>query len=237
MILLAVDTTAGAGSLALARQNGRLDTVVLPPEWKSTTLHAELSRLLARNSIRTANLDAYAVASGPGAFTGLRVGLTAVKALAEVHAKPVVAISTLEVLAEAGRRAALGPEGGPWAALLDARRGQVFGAVYRAAAAGLAAVIPDSVGSLGTFLERLRAVIPMQEIPKVRFCAAEMELFAAPLRAAGWGEESLVAVSPALAPTLASMAFERLQRGQSQSAIAAEANYVRASDAELFFKG
>src|SRR3990172_1829154 len=103
MNLLAVDTSSGPGSLALARDDGWCEMISLPGEWKSTTLHAEIARLLDRHSLKSRDLDGYAVANGPGTFTGLRIGLTAVKALAEVHGKPIVTISTLEVLAAAAR--------------------------------------------------------------------------------------------------------------------------------------
>ena len=78
-------------------------------------------------------IDVFAVAAGPGSFTGLRVGLTAVKAWAEVHGKPIAAVSGLEAIAAESLAAkAPGVSSAHFIApFLDARRGQLFGAIYR----------------------------------------------------------------------------------------------------------
>lgn len=233
MNLLAVDTSSGQGSLALARDDGWCEVVPLTAEWKSTTLHAELARLLERHGLTSRELDGYAVAHGPGAFTGLRIGLAAVKALAEVHAKRIVTISTLEVVAAAGRELLPASFCGELAALLDARRGQVFGALFRAEGQKLHPLIGDCVCSLRAFLERVRATGGAE----VRFCSTDLDSFAAEIRTAGWSEPSFLAVSPNLAGTLARLGIERLQQGRGLAAAAAEANYVRPSDAEIFWKG
>ena len=237
MIVLAVDTSSEQGSLALARDDGWCETVALPGEWKSATLHAGMVRLLGRVDLKSGVLDGYAVANGPGTFTGLRIGLTAVKALAEVHGKPIVTISTLEVLAAAGRETLPTSFAGEIAALIDARRGQIFGALFRiesgAEGATLGPVIPDCVCPLKTFLARVRAA----DGGDVRVCATEWILFSNELTAAGWKETSRLTVAPMLAGTLARMGIERLKQGLGLTAEAAEANYVRASDAELFWKG
>jgi len=233
MILLAVETCSGQGSLALARDDGWCEPVGLPAEWKSETLHIALARLLEQHGLRSAALDGYAVASGPGPFTGLRIGLTAVKALAEVHQKPIVTISTLEVVAVAARRDLPDSFAGTLVPLLDARRGQVFGAMYRVEKNLLRRLTVDSVGSLRAFLDHVHS----SGSSGVRFCAPQIELFAAEIVRAGWTESSLLAVPSQLAATLARMGLERLKNGEGVSAAAAEANYVRSSDAEIFWKG
>ncbi|HWP84237.1 MAG TPA: tRNA (adenosine(37)-N6)-threonylcarbamoyltransferase complex dimerization subunit type 1 TsaB, partial [Terriglobia bacterium] len=202
MKLLAVDTCSGPGSLALASDDGRCELVRLPAAWKSAVLHGELQALLQRWGCRSRDLDGYAVTSGPGTFTGLRIGLTAVKALAEVHGKPVVAVSSLELLAVAGQAAA--PQAGEslWAALLDARRGQIFGALFRSDGASLRAVLPDCVCSLDRFLDRVREAGKTSGIP-VRFAFAEPEPFVALLRRAGWDDAAQTIVAPQLAGVLA----------------------------------
>jgi len=168
MNLLAVDTSSGQGSLALARDDGWCAVVPLTAEWKSTTLHAELARLLERHGLTSRDLDGYAVANGPGAFTGLRIGLAAVKALAEVHAKRIVTISTLEAVAEAGRELLPASFSGDLAALLDARRGQIFGALFRVEGPVLHQLIGDCVCPLRAFLERgsLWPISPMYSFRK-----------------------------------------------------------------------
>jgi tRNA threonylcarbamoyladenosine biosynthesis protein TsaB len=233
MILLAVDTSSGDGSLALAREDGWREVAALPAAWKSATLHGELDRLLNRHGLKSRDLDAYAVASGPGAFTGLRIGLTAVKALAEVHGKPVVPVSTLEVVAAAARDSLPQTFSGELAPLLDARRGQVFAALYGAEPDAVRAIAGESVGSLQSFLDRVRA----NSRGDLRFCGPEPALFSREIMAAGWNESFLISTPAALAGTLARIAFRRLKRGEGVPAAAAEANYVRRSDAEMFWKG
>jgi tRNA threonylcarbamoyladenosine biosynthesis protein TsaB len=232
MILLAIDTSYGPGSLALVRQEAR-EVVSLPPEWKSTTLHGELSQLLARHGLRTSEIDAYAVANGPGAFTGLRIGLTTAKALAEVHGKPILTISTLEVVAHAGRERLPARFSGHLAALLDARRGQVYASLYRELPQGLQPVIGETVCALQRFLAHAKDVASGETL----FCGPEIELFEAGITEAGWERASLITVASSLADTLASLAITRLKMGLGDLPAAAEANYVRPSDAEIFWKG
>ncbi len=231
--MLAVDTSSGQGSLALAREDGGCESVELPAEWTSTALHGELQRLLQRHGIKSANLDGYAVANGPGPFTGLRVGLTAVKGLAEVHGKPMVLVSTLELLAEAAREQLSPSCDGMLAPLLDARRNQVFAALYETQEDKLALVVEECVCALPLFLERVRAAAPAS----VRFCTTEPERFAGEIVRSGWDESALVKVAPNLAPTLARVGLRRLRQGLGVPAAQAAANYIRLSDAELFWKG
>src|SRR3984957_6090646 len=104
-LLLAVDTSGKAGSLALARlqpdQNNIvvLEVVPLAGGAFSAELVPHIAELLKKHSSNKCDLDAFAVATGPGSFTGLRVGLAAIKALAEALQKPIVAISVLAALA------------------------------------------------------------------------------------------------------------------------------------------
>jgi len=87
----------------------------------SSWLFAAVSEVLKKAGVRMAEVDAFGVASGPGSFTGSRIGLTTVKAWGEVYGRPIVAVSRLELLAW---QAWGGTEYvASWA---DARRGQVF---------------------------------------------------------------------------------------------------------------
>ena len=231
--VLAVNTSSGQGSLALAREGEECDSVELPAEWTSTALHGELWRLLERHGMKSAALDGYAVANGPGPFTGLRVGLTAVKGLAEVHGKPIALVSTLELLAEAAREQFSTPFCGMLAALLDARRSQVFAVLYEMREGELARVVEECVCALPSFLERVRVAAPAS----VRFCTTEPERFAGEIVRAGWEASTVVMVAPNLSPTLARLGLRRLRQGRGVPAAQAEANYIRLSDAELFWKG
>src|SRR5262249_51636691 len=154
----------------------------LPAEWKSTTLHGELQQLLARHGLSPSQIDGYAVSNGPGAFTGLRIGLTTAKALAEVYEKPIVTLSTLEVVAWAAREKLPAGFSGHLAPLLDARRGQVYSALYSVEHQGLQKVIGQSVCALRTFLTQVRE----SGAGQVHFCGPEIESFEQAIREAGW---------------------------------------------------
>src|SRR5271154_4331358 len=105
MLLLAVDTSGKNGSMSLAliapsrSEVDVLETVPLAGGAFSAQLVPQIAALLERHGSSKADLGAFAVASGPGSFTGLRVGLAAIKALAEVLQKPIAAVSLLEAVA------------------------------------------------------------------------------------------------------------------------------------------
>ena len=110
MLILAVDTSSRMGSAALLRDSQVLEEVSGFEEAPySTRLFRDIVLLQGRAKFRMEQVDVFAVAAGPGSFTGLRVGLTAVKAWAEVYGKPIAAISGKA----AGARAVRGqPRGG-----------------------------------------------------------------------------------------------------------------------------
>src|SRR5450755_1422178 len=124
MLFLAVDTSGRNGSVALAR-GGRsvldvLDVVRLDGGAFSAQLVPQIALLLEKHKYTKSDLGALVVASGPGSFTGLRVGLAAIKALGEALQKPIVAVSLLEVVACSSSAK------GRVRAILDAGRGDVF---------------------------------------------------------------------------------------------------------------
>ena len=133
MLILALDTTSPRGSLALAR-DGRLvdETTGDPGLTHGQRLPGELQALLERHGLASDAVDRYAVASGPGSFTGLRVGIATVQGLALVHDRRVVGISVLDALVEVAARLAARATHGPdvIAPWVDAKRREVFGALY-----------------------------------------------------------------------------------------------------------
>lgn len=127
MLILAVDTSGRQGGIALARGDATefelIDTSVVVGGTFSAQLVPAIAQLLARHSIPKTKLEGLAAASGPGSFTGLRVGLAAVKALGETLQKPIAAVSILEACADLQRRSA------GWSTIyvaLDASRADVF---------------------------------------------------------------------------------------------------------------
>jgi tRNA threonylcarbamoyladenosine biosynthesis protein TsaB len=133
MLTLALDTTTRAGSVAL------LDAarVIAERAGDASRTHAErlpmeITSLVEAQGLRLADVDLYAVASGPGSFTGLRIGIATIQGLALVHARRIVGISALEALAHlAAAGLAPGALVGAW---MDAHRHEVFAALYRVAA-------------------------------------------------------------------------------------------------------
>src|SRR6202795_1028302 len=109
MLLLAVDTSGKNGSLALARVTAGgnaleiIEEVALAGGTFSAQLVPQTAALLDKHGYGKGDLAGFAVVSGPGSFTGLRVGLAAIKALAEILRKPIVPVSLLEILAIASR--------------------------------------------------------------------------------------------------------------------------------------
>jgi len=144
--LLAIDTTSEVGSIALAVDGRVIEEVALhSPDGFAHVLFNEIEQLLARHNLKITEMEGFAAAAGPGSFTGVRVGLTAAKGLAEATGRKVVAVSNLQALASFGTRALRAP-------VIDARRGDIFGAVYDA---DLRVVSPEVVMKLDDFLGTL----------------------------------------------------------------------------------
>jgi len=125
-MILAIDTTSDLGSIAIVEGARVVEEVVLQSgDGFAHVLFGEIENLLARHGLSLADIEGFASASGPGTFTGVRVGLTAVKGLAEAMSRKVVAVSNLKAMADFGTRELRAP----W---IDARRGDIYGAVYNA---------------------------------------------------------------------------------------------------------
>lgn len=218
--ILAIDTTGPFGSLALIAE-GRVveETLLHSEEGFSRILHLELGQLLARHAWSLQTIDGFAAAAGPGSFTGIRVGLAAVKGLAEAERKPVFAVSNLQAIAWHGS--------GPLrAVLMDARRGEVYGAVYTDA---LDLAQPETVAELRVWLKSL----PEGEI---EFLAADLEPFRQALEGSRFAWAAKRQTPRALAGTVGLIAAARLAAGAAPDPALIDANYVRRSDAELLWK-
>src|SRR4051812_13670296 len=95
MLILSIDTSGKNGSVALARGDAEKFQLIATSPVEGGTFSAQLipqiARLLSQNNLKKSDIDAFAAATGPGSFTGLRIGLTAVKGLAEILRKPIAA--------------------------------------------------------------------------------------------------------------------------------------------------
>ena len=210
MRVLAVDTTAEFGSIAVAENGVVLDETPLhSPAGFSPVLFGHVERSLKRFSWSVSSIDCFAAAAGPGSFTGVRVGLSAVKGLAEATGRSAAAVSNLEALAWYGSAPLR-------AALIDARRGEVYGAVYDSEGR---AVRPEIVAGLDVWLESLAGLENLEILTPD----------AAPFRSALAGRK--VTERRSLAAAVAQIAG-----GRCGAPAGIDANYVRRSDAELFWK-
>lgn len=121
MILLAIDAAGTRLQLALAKADGSVDTLVEDmPKGHAERIFPAIAELLARNGAAYADLGRIAVTTGPGSFTGVRVGLSAARGLGLALGIPVVGVPTLEAISLAS------PPGRPTSVLLDARRGEAW---------------------------------------------------------------------------------------------------------------
>jgi tRNA threonylcarbamoyladenosine biosynthesis protein TsaB len=237
MLILAVDTSGKNGSLALATasmgapsspavgEGGVVDfrvleLVPLAGRMYSAQLIPELQNALARQNLKKSDIDAYAVASGPGSFTGLRVGLSTVKALSEVLHKPIAAISVLEA---AARMAAVT---GNVIVALDAGRKQLFVGEYE--------FEPDfKVLRAHESLVSFEPIFAKGEL--VWHSASRVFSPDAVVREAAAIHGVTVEPIPApQADMFARIGFQKIVAGETTPAEILEANYIRASDAELF---
>jgi tRNA threonylcarbamoyladenosine biosynthesis protein TsaB len=133
MLVLALDTTTRQGSVALARDGGIIAAFAGDPAiTHGERLPGDVMRILDTSGLRLADVDLFAVAAGPGSFTGLRIGIAVMQGFALANEKPLVGISALDATYEAvsAQLSALRP-GGDVAIWMDGGRGQVFSAVYR----------------------------------------------------------------------------------------------------------
>jgi tRNA threonylcarbamoyladenosine biosynthesis protein TsaB len=223
MVLLATDTSGRDGSLALARVAAGgseievLEVVPLAGGTFSAQLVPQIAVLLETHGFRKSDLAGFAVASGPGSFTGLRVGLAAIKALAEVLGKPIAAVSRLEAVA----RASLGAAHNRVLAALDAGRGEVYVGDYQ--------LTPEVRMSS----ERLLSKEEFLVAAKGSVVVTPEAIWAEAARAAGLLVEQ---VDYPRSDVIARLGWERIQRGQTVRPDQLEANYIRRSDAEIFSK-
>jgi tRNA threonylcarbamoyladenosine biosynthesis protein TsaB len=225
MLLIAIDTSGRHGSIALARAGERsgdsddVEVIEIAPLVGGTfsaQLIPQISELLARNGFTKNEVGAFAVASGPGSFTGLRIGLAAVKALAEVLEKPIAAVSLLEVcVLTSGVQ-------GKIMAVLDAGRGDVYLGEYE---------IPATPGQ-----------VPREHIVTRNEFFAQAKgwtlvtpdsVLAVSAGAAGLAVSTLPPISAA---EVARLGWRKIQSGETVTPEQLEANYIRRTDAEMLEK-
>jgi len=219
MLILGVDTSGKNGSIVLVHcepeSTRTLEVVPLEGGTFSAQLVPQIAALLQKHGITKPQIDAFGVVSGPGSFTGLRVGLAAIKALAEILKKPIATVSMLEATALAAKAE------GRVTAVLDAGRGEVYAGVYKVQG-DRASCVGEEILSTQSLTER----------------AASEQVVTADLKLAEMLDQHGVTVIRVQAPradAVASLAFRKLQCGETVSPEALDATYIRRSEAEIKF--
>jgi len=232
LIVLAIDTCEARGGVAIRRKGitasfqGHFDTSDYS-EW----LLPAVDQTLNEAGAGMKQVDVLAAATGPGSFTGLRVGLTTVKAWAEIYDIPVVGISRLEAMAlplvQTGRFVA---------ALYDAQRGQLFGALYSTGSGRMERIGDEVVISPEGFVNIVTELAgrgPVNWVTLDPGLIVGLEIWKA-REACG---DTVRTSQPKLAAAIAEIAEERAGRREFSDPLELDANYVRRSDAEIFWKG
>jgi tRNA threonylcarbamoyladenosine biosynthesis protein TsaB len=220
MLLFAADTSGKHGSIALGQcdQGGSckvIEVVPLAGGTFSAQLVPQLAALLSKHGFGAEDIGGFAVVSGPGSFTGLRVGLAAIKALGEVTGKTIAVVSALEAVVSAAKTR------GRILAALDAGRDQVYVGQYE---------VGERTKSIG---ERLLTRQEFLTEAGGRTVVTPDDSIANTAGAAGVTVER---VEHPRADTILRLGWEKILGGQTVSPEDLEANYLRRSDAEIFAK-
>lgn len=213
VMLLGIDTCGPAGSVALGRlaESGLeiLGQTELAGRTYSAILVSAVAELLSANGLALKDLGGIVAVSGPGSFTGVRVGLSAVKGLAEGARLPVAAISRLRVLS---RKASV-----PCSAL-DAHRDEVF------------LRVGDSDREAREMLAGAHELLAISAPVQVAVCDDS----AAALLAHAWPSTQIVRCETPMASDALQFGAQRLTDGLYEDLVLLDGNYLRRSDAEIF---
>jgi tRNA threonylcarbamoyladenosine biosynthesis protein TsaB len=232
MTVLAIDTCEARGSVALLRSTTTLAQRAHDGNQDySAWLLPAVDGLLLEARTSMPQVDLFAVATGPGSFTGLRVGLTTVKAWAEVYGKPVVGVSRLEAMARA-----CNANSGLVAPFYDAYRGQLFGALFRCEGGHAMLLGNELVIAPHEFLELVNENAGRQSVSWISLDPQMITSLDSWKRRELQGDAMRFA-NPIVALAIAAMAQEHASRGEFSDPLQLDANYVRRSDAEIFWKG
>jgi tRNA threonylcarbamoyladenosine biosynthesis protein TsaB len=233
MHVLALDTTTRDGSVAIVDEQGIIDERRGDAaRSQAGRLPGELIALVDARGMLLSGIDVFAVAAGPGSFTGLRIGIATIQGLALTTGKRIVGVSALEALAHI----AGGAPGTFVAAWMDARRHDVFAALYRVADAPRfsperlveveGATVGDPLVTLARWGSHLRDA-------NVIFAGDGAALYAEEIsgqRSTGW---AVLAEPLLLAGAIGRIALARAQRGDTIDPAAVHPLYVRRPDAEV----
>lgn len=213
MLIVAIDTSGRHGSVALCRGDRASFEILGLQEIEGGTYSARLiptiSELLRHAALNKDQVEAFVVVDGPGSFTGLRVGLSTVKALCDALEVPLAVVSMLEALA-----VTYAQTGEVVTVVLDAGRGEIYVAEYAVTRQG-ADLLRQAVVKLEEFQSKIGVL-------QSRVITTHPNLLSATL------------VDPVRADAIAMIGLRKLLAGDVVDSATIDANYIRRSDAELF---
>jgi len=223
MIILAIDTTTPAGSVALLGDGALLAEINAESGLThSERLLATVEAVLASQKIALSAVDGFAVAAGPGSFTGIRIGLSTVKSFCFASGKPGVAVSTLEALA-----LKLVPCGGRLLCpMLDAKKGEVYAALFESKAGRIVEFIPQGAYKPQEFPARL----PARRV--VHFIGNGAALYKEAITTGLKNRAVFVSRSPYIGFEVGRIGFEALKAGKGLAGADLRPVYFRKSQAE-----
>lgn len=226
-IILALDTSSPSTSIAVMRSTKLLGSIDAPADEKrSERLWYEVRSLLSEVGITISEVDLFSVCIGPGGFTGLRVGVAAVKGLAAATGKLVIGVTSLEAAACSARPAPI------VCALVNAHRGEVYSQLFSLDGDGVP--IGQNEPAVTTFEGAIERVL---NVGNLTFAGDAVEAGAETIgRAAhtrGEGEWLIKQSDHPLAEDIARLAFLKYSRGEAESAARLKACYVRPAEAEI----
>ncbi|MBU4254419.1 MAG: tRNA (adenosine(37)-N6)-threonylcarbamoyltransferase complex dimerization subunit type 1 TsaB [Acidobacteria bacterium] len=223
MLLLAVDTTRPSGSTALLRDGKLLAEI----NGETSLSHSEqllpavdfLLKKIGRNIL---DVDGYAVAAGPGSFTGIRVGMSTVKSFAMAADKPIAPVSTLEALALKLHH----PQSRLLCPLLDAKKGEVYAALFEWRKGRLVEVVPPAAYKPDRFF----SLLPSRRV--ISFMGSGSVLYRDKLFQYIGDKARFPRRSPFIAAEVGLLGYDMLNRGEGLNHLDVEPFYLRRSQAE-----
>jgi tRNA threonylcarbamoyladenosine biosynthesis protein TsaB len=218
--ILAIDTTSEFGSLAVRVDNEtKAELDLHSRDGFGHLLFPAIEKILEEARLRLQDVDCFAGATGPGAFTGVRLDLAAVKGLAEAMGKPAVGVSNLRALSTFGRHQNR-------AVVLDARRAEIFGAVYDAETR---ITSPEIVMKFSAWLATL-------DLAEYDFISHDWSPLRPIFAGTRFAEMPVTEAPRPLAAAIAQCAEVDGACGLWTGPAALDANYVRRCDAEFYWK-
>jgi len=212
MLLLAADTSGKHGTIALARCGPEgactvLELIPLEGGTFSAQLVPQIAALLSKHGFTKNEIGGFAVVSGPGSFTGVRVGLAAIKALAEVLQTPIAAVSMLEAIAVSS------PAQGKVIAVMDAGRGEVYAGEYDVGADG-ARLVKEQLLTRPVLFELVRTSLVVTADHNLAETAVQAGLL-------------VNKIELPRADAIARLGWRKISAGETISSEALDANYLR----------